>query len=169
MKFPIPVKSKKFGNVKIHFRPVEENDGEFLFNVYAGTRRDELAPLPWTESRKQQFLRMQFEAQDKHYRQHYSEDDFLIVLMGDIPVGRLYLGRWEEEIRIIDIALLPDHRGAGIGSAILKEILREAKKSEKAVRIHVEKNNPALHLYNRLGFKKIADRGVYDLMQWHPN
>jgi ribosomal protein S18 acetylase RimI-like enzyme len=82
------------------------------------------------------------------------------------PIGRLYVDRREDEIRIIDIALFPEHRGKGIGSRIMETLLDEGKDSGKPVTIHVEKNNPALRLYRRLGFTKVEDQGVYDLMEW---
>jgi ribosomal protein S18 acetylase RimI-like enzyme len=90
-------------------------------------------------------------------------------LLNDEPVGRLYLHRRQDEIRIIDIALLTEHRGKGIGSLLMLDILEEATQAALPVRIHVERNNPALRLYQRLGFRAIADQGVYWLMEWHPD
>jgi ribosomal protein S18 acetylase RimI-like enzyme len=84
------------------------------------------------------------------------------------PIGRLYLDRREAEIRIIDIALLTSERRNGVGGALLREVLTEARAAGKAVRIHVERNNPALRLYHRLGFNEIEDQGVYYLMEWRP-
>jgi len=168
MKATLEVESKVLGKVAIGYRPVEPEDRDFLCKVYASTRREELAPLSWTDAQKQEFLKMQFEAQDRYYRKQYAGDAFLMIQLDGRSVGRLYVGRWEEEIRIIDIALLPEYRGSGIGSAILSDLLAEAESEGKPVRIHVEKQNPALRLYKRLGFVPIADRGVYDLMQWSP-
>jgi ribosomal protein S18 acetylase RimI-like enzyme len=77
------------------------------------------------------------------------------------PIGRLYLDRRDDELRIVDIALLTEHRGGGIGNAILTDLIDEASGSGIPVRIHVERNNPALGLYRRLGFREIGDEGVY--------
>ena len=74
-----------------------------------------------------------------------------------------------DEIRLIDIALLLEHRNAGIGARLLQDLLAEAAQAGKPVRIHVEKFNPALRLYERLGFTPIEDQGVYLLMQWSPD
>jgi ribosomal protein S18 acetylase RimI-like enzyme len=79
----------------------------------------------------------------------------------------LYIARWPEEIRIVDLALLPEYRNAGIGTGILTDLIAEATQSNKPVRIHVERFNPALNLYRRLGFAKIGEHGVYDLMERH--
>jgi ribosomal protein S18 acetylase RimI-like enzyme len=152
----------------ISLRAIREDDREFLCRVYASTRREELASVPWTAEQKDAFLRMQFRAQDTHYRAHYPHAEFSIILLDGCPVGRLYLDRRADEIRIVDIALLPEHRGAGIGSSLLRGILAEAARTGKAVTIHVEHNNPALRLYRRLGFTPIGDAGVYTLMEWRP-
>ena len=83
-------------------------------------------------------------------------------------IGRIYLDRREEELRLIDIALVPEARGRGIGTALLGELLEESRQASLPTRIHVEKNNPAMSLYLRLGFAAIEDQGVYDLMEWKP-
>lgn len=90
------------------------------------------------------------------------------MLSHDRPIGRLYVDRRADEIRVVDIALLPEHRRQGIGSALLENILAEAAAAHKPVRIHVEKFNPALRLYQRLGFHQVRDTGVYFLMEWLP-
>jgi ribosomal protein S18 acetylase RimI-like enzyme len=92
----------------------------------------------------------------------------LLVLHGGAPVGRLYLSRWAREHRIVDIALLPEYRGAGLGTALLRDLLDEGAAAGKAVTIHVEKFNPALTLYRRLGFVAAGEEGAYDLMRWKP-
>jgi len=151
----------------ITFRPVDDDsDREFLYQLYASTREDELAPVPWTEEEKANFLRQQFEAQTAHYNEHFREEaDFLIILADGQPGGRLYLARREEEFRIIDIALLAEFRGRGIGGKLLTDIIAEATEAGKSVTIHVEQNNPAMRLYDRLGFRKIAEEGIYWLME----
>jgi ribosomal protein S18 acetylase RimI-like enzyme len=125
-------------------------------------------PLGWDEAQKGAFLRMQHSAQHRYYRDQFPNADFQIILEGDCPIGRLHVHRREDEIHIIDIALLPEHRRRGIGSALLRDILTEADQAGKPVRIHVEQCNPALHLYERLGFVKIGDTGVYFLMERVP-
>ena len=85
-----------------------------------------------------------------------------------MPIGRLYIDRSEDEIRLIDIALLPEHRGKGIGGSLMRQTLDEARLAGKPVRIHVEHNNPARRLYDRLGFRPVEDQGVYDLLEWRP-
>src|SRR5215472_6613305 len=113
-------------------------------------------------------LHMPFVAQHQCSQEHYTKTDFLIMLRDAVPVGRLSVARWQDEIRIVDIALLPPYRNAGIGTAILRDLLAEAAVAHKPVRIHVEKFNPALRLYERLGFVPIADKGVYLFMEWSP-
>jgi ribosomal protein S18 acetylase RimI-like enzyme len=150
----------------ITLRPVSPDDEPFLYSVYAGTREDELAPLGWDEARKKQFLRMQFNAQHRFYRDQFPTADFQIIMSGAQAIGRLYVDRREDEIRIVDIALLPEHRSAGVGGALMGDLLAEAARDRKPVRIHVERHNRALRLYERLGFVRIGDNGVYYLMEW---
>jgi ribosomal protein S18 acetylase RimI-like enzyme len=152
----------------IAFRPITSEDTEFLYTVYAKTRTEELAVVNWTEPQKEAFLRSQFNAQHQDYQGNYRGGDFLVVLQNGRPIGRLYLARLEREILIIDIALLPEYRNAGIGSAILKDILAEGARGGKRVSIHVEMFNPALALYERLGFRKLREHGVYYFMEWSP-
>jgi GNAT superfamily N-acetyltransferase len=152
----------------IAFRPITADDAEFLYTVYAKTRTEELAQVDWPESQKEAFLRAQFNAQHHAYQGTYKGGDFLVILKDGQPVGRLYIARWEREIRIVDIAILPEHRNAGTGSAILKDILAEGTRVGKRVSIHVEMFNPALTLYDRLGFRKLREHGVYYFMEWSP-
>jgi ribosomal protein S18 acetylase RimI-like enzyme len=153
----------------ISLRSITPDDDRFLYRVYASTREDELAIVPWDEAEKQAFLAMQYTAQKTFYREQFGQAEFQLILLGDEPVGRLYLDRREDEIRIIDIALLTEHRRKGIGSHLLREILVEGEAAGLPVRIHVERYNPALRLYDRLGFKQIGDQGVYYLMEWSPD
>jgi ribosomal protein S18 acetylase RimI-like enzyme len=145
-------------------RQAEPGDREFLYRVYASTRAEELAVVPWDDSEKDAFLRAQFDAQDRWYREHYAGASFDVVLIDGEPAGRLYVYRSAAEIRIVDIALLPERRGRGVGTALLRDLLAEADAAGKRVTIHVERFNPALRLYERLGFAVAEDKGVYLLL-----
>lgn len=140
----------------------------FLARLYRSTREAELDQVPWGEDEKQAFIDMQFDAQHRHYQKHYPDALWLVVEMKGVPVGRLYLERWTSEHRIIDIALMPASRGKGLGQAILRDVQDDAAMAGKKVGIHVEKANPAMTLYHRLGFETIEDKGVYDLLLWTP-
>lgn len=152
----------------ITLRPIVASDEEFLCRLYASTREEELAPVPWSREEKNAFLRQQFSAQHAYYQEHYADADLQLILREGVPIGRLYVACWPEEIRIVDIALLPKHRGGGIGTALLQGILAEADAAGLPVRIHVEVFNPARRLYQRLGFNQIADRGVYLFLERAP-
>jgi GNAT superfamily N-acetyltransferase len=147
-------------------RAVTDDDRPFLFDVYASTREDELRIVPWSDAQKQAFVRQQFEAQDTYYREHYRDATYEVILVDGAPAGRLYVARWPSEIRVIDIALLPAYRGHGVGTRLLETVFEEARAAGKPVRIHVEVMNPARGLYERLGFRQVADQGVYLMMEW---
>jgi ribosomal protein S18 acetylase RimI-like enzyme len=152
----------------ITLRPITVDDEAFLYQVYASTRQEEMALVPWNEAQKAAFLSMQFRAQRQDYQTNYPDAAFQVILRDGVPAGRLYVDRREREIAVIDISLLPEHRGAGIGSRLLRELLAEASRLGQPVTIHVEKFNPALRLYQRLGFSPIADTGIYLQMERLP-
>lgn len=142
-------------------RPATEGDRALLLRVYASTRADELAPVSWPDEAKRQFVEQQFAAQDAYYREHYPTATFDVIADGGVDVGRLYVDRWADQIRIMDIAVLPEARGRGIGTALLRELIDESESAGKPLTIHVERQNPALAWYERLGFGIAEDRGVY--------
>ena len=150
----------------VALRAIRPDDEEFLCRVYASTRTEELAAVAWTEEEKAAFLRMQFAAQHRYYQESYTSSRFDVVLVDGRPAGRLYVARWPEELRVIDIALLPEFRRRGIGTALLRNLLEEGSARRLPVRIHVERHNPALVLYEGLGFRLVEDRGVYLFLEW---
>jgi len=150
----------------LKLRPITPNDDSFLARVYASSRAEELAITGWSEGQKADFCRRQFDAQSAYYATNYPTASFQIIERDGWPVGRLYVVRWEKEIRIVDITLLPEFRGSGIGTQLLRELQNEARAAAKSLTIHVERFNRALALYQRLGFQEVEDKGVYLLMRW---
>lgn len=153
----------------INLRPATAADRPFLQRVYAESRADELAATGWTDAQKDTFCREQFHAQDQHYRQHYPQCEYLVIQAGERPIGRLYLDRRPDEIRVVDVALLSKSRGQGIGGKIMQDIILEGNHARLPVRIHVERQNPARRLYDRLGFCLAAEGDVYDLLEYPPD
>ena len=150
----------------LRLRPITPADMSFLARVYASTRWDELAPTGWSDEEKAIFCRRQFDAQSAHYAAAYPGASFQVIERDSVAIGRLYVARWEKEIRIVDISLLPEARGTGIGTKLLRDLQDEARSAGKSLTIHVERFNRALQLYQRLGFQEIEDKGVYLLMSW---
>jgi ribosomal protein S18 acetylase RimI-like enzyme len=136
--------------------------------VYASTRAEELAVVPWEDAQREAFLRQQFEAQDAWWRENYGGASFDVILVDGELAGRLYVHRGPREIRIVDIALLPEHRGNGVGTGLLEKLLAEGDADGKSLTIHVERMNPALRLYERLGFSVVEDKGVYLFLERLP-
>lgn len=149
-------------------RGIADGDRDFLRDLYASTRTEELAPVPWPDAEKQRFLTRQFEAQHAHYRENLPDAAYLLLEIDAVPAGRIYLDERDDEIRLVDMALLPEHRGAGIGSRLLQTVIDAAVESGRTVRLHVERHNPAWRLYDRFGFVELEDRGVYRFMEWRP-
>jgi ribosomal protein S18 acetylase RimI-like enzyme len=155
--------------MRITLRAVEPADEPHLLAVYGGTREDELATTDWDDARKRAFVKQQFRAQDVYYRANYANASYDVILVDGQPAGRLYTARWPDEVRIMDIALLAPFRRRGVGSHLLKDLQREGAAAGKVLRIHVERFNPALSMYMRLGFRLVEDRGVYLFLEWSPD
>ena len=149
-------------------RDVTAADTEFLVAVYASTRAQELAAVPWDDAAKDAFIRMLVAAQDSYWRAQKPGARFAVVMADGEPAGRLYVDRLPAEIRIVDIALLPAYRGRGIGTSLLCDVIAEGRRVQLPVTIHVERFNSARALYDRLGFTQISTTGVYDLLELRP-
>jgi ribosomal protein S18 acetylase RimI-like enzyme len=147
-------------------RPVAEADRDFLRDLYASTREQELDQVGWADGAREAFVEHQFDAQDRHYRANYPGATLDMVELDGEPAGRLYVHRGENDIRIMDIALAPAFRRRGIGTRLIEELIAEAGSSGRALSIHVELQNPARSLYDRLGFVGAGEHGVYVLMEW---
>jgi ribosomal protein S18 acetylase RimI-like enzyme len=152
--------------VGVSFRAIVDSDHQFLRDLYASVRAAELAPVAWPQEAKRQFLDDQFALQHQHYLKNYVGADLLLIERYGMPIGRIYVYRTATEIRLMDIALVAEQRGCGIGSALLHELMDEARATNRQLTLHVEPDNPAQRLYQRLGFSLIEHRGVYDFLGW---
>jgi ribosomal protein S18 acetylase RimI-like enzyme len=152
---------------ELSLRPSGPDDEQFLAAVYASTRAEELAPVPWTAEQKKLFLDQQFHAQDVAYRESYLDASFSVVELDGVPIGRLILTRLEgNELRIVDIALVPEHQNAGFGTRLIRDVLATAEHDDLMVSLHVEVWNPAVRLYERLGFRRVSANEVHLRMEW---
>jgi ribosomal protein S18 acetylase RimI-like enzyme len=161
-------RSRGLTSATISLRPIGPADEAFLYDLYVSTRQREMALVDWSDAIKHAFLQQQFSAQQIHYRAHFTDASFQLVLVDDKPAGRLYVARWPHEIRVVDIALLSEYRGSGIGTALLQSLQNESKAANKPLTLHVERSNPALRLYTRLGFSQKDDLGAYLFLEWSP-
>jgi ribosomal protein S18 acetylase RimI-like enzyme len=147
-------------------RPARPDDEDFLCEVYSSTRREELDSWGWDATQRDAFLKLQFAGHQAHFTNQFPGADHNIVMAGGRRIGRMVIVRMDQEIRLADIALLPEYRNAGIGTSLIRELLSEGAAAGKPVRLHVTKTNRAQLLYNRLGFTRIGDTGTHFLMEW---
>ena len=138
-------------------RDERPDDDTFLRALYASTRIDELAPTGWSAAQAEAFLRMQFDLQRTHYRKHFADARFLVVERDGRPIGRLYVNYTPEDVRVLDIALLPDARGNGVGRRLLEDVIDRATRLGAPVTLHVAVGSPARRLYERLGFRVVKE------------
>ena len=147
-------------------RPAKSGDAAFLFRLYASTRVEELAGSGWPPAQQEAFLRSQFVARDRDYQANFPRATHTVIVAGRVPVGALMVSRTAEEIHVVDLALLPAHRGAGIGRRLLGDLIEEARAARRPLRLQVLKTNRAARLYARLGFAPTGENGLYFKMEW---
>jgi ribosomal protein S18 acetylase RimI-like enzyme len=151
----------------VELRPVAPGDDEFLLAVYASTRADELAQAEWAEGEKDMFLRWQFDLQRREYDTRFPDAAYHVILVDQQPAGRIWVGADAEQIRLLDIGLLPEFQNRGVGTALLKLLIAYASSQQKVLRHMVfVLNNNAERFYERLGFRQIEEFGAYKHMEW---
>lgn len=145
-------------------RPITDDDLEFLFQLYASTRAAEKELVGWPDEQWNGFLRMQFHLQHTQYQQNYRNPSFDIIMEAGVPVGRCYVDRRADDYRLIDIAVLPEFQRRGIAGSLVSGLLQEADEHGVPVSLHVERNNPILGYYRKVGFRIEEDKGIYLFM-----
>ena len=157
------------GGRGVALRAVEPEDDEFLLGVYASAREHELSQVEWAEGQRELFLRWQFDLQRREYESRFPDAEYDVILVGGAPAGRIWVGADESQIRLLDIALLPEFQNMGVGALLLRRLIGEARREGKPLRHMVfTLNNNAERFYERLGFAVIEDLGAYTHMEWRP-
>ena len=151
-------------DVNLFLREAKPEDEQFLFEVYASTRQEELEGFGWDDNQKRDFIKMQFLARERSYPR---VDDRIIVL-NERPIGRMLVDRSDAEILLRDIALLTQYRNRGLGTVLIHNLMKEADVSGKAIRLHVLATSAAVRLYERLGFSRAGEEAAYLEMKWVP-
>jgi ribosomal protein S18 acetylase RimI-like enzyme len=133
-------------------RPVTAEDGAFLLRLYGTTREDEMNAAGFPQEHRAAFVNMQFQAQQTHYHKFFPQAEHSLVLLGDKPVGRVWIDRSEREIHLLDIALLPEFCNQGLGAAVMRQLIAESGQKRLPISVYVLQHSPALRFYQRLGF-----------------
>jgi ribosomal protein S18 acetylase RimI-like enzyme len=149
----------------VRLRHVSSDDAPFLLEVYKSTR-PEITALGWPPEQQDAFLRMQFDGQQRSYEMQYPEATHQVIIFKDEEVGRLITFRTEQELRLADVALLPQYRNMGVGALVIRELCAEATRLNVPVRLQVSKFNPAIRLYERLGFRLLGESSTHFQMEW---
>lgn len=151
--------------IEYSLRPATAADSEFMHAVYASARTEELAPVPWTNEQKTEFLRSQSHAQLTYYAEHYPNAEYSIVTLNGVDVGRMLTEHHAEDLRLMDMGLLPEYRGQGVGTALVTDVVARGEALGLPVVLHVESFNPAKRLYERFGFVDDGEVGAYRRMK----
>src|SRR6266516_871212 len=152
---------------KVTLRPIRKEDEPFLLALYASSRDEELSQAQWGEGQKELFVRWQFDLQRREYDARFPDSRYEVIMVDEEPAGRIWIGEDEEQIRLLDIALLPEFQRRGMGTLLLRRLIDEAARAKKPLRHMVfVLNNDAHRFYERLGFVVIEDLGAYKHMEW---
>lgn len=153
-------------NMKL--RHASSDDENFLFKLFASIRAIEFESIPLPKEQMDTLLKIQFHAQAKQYSEFYPGADNNVILIDDMPAGRLYVDRTSQEIRLVDIAFLPEHQGSGLGTELLHGLVQEADETGLPIRLQVDQTNRAQKLYLRMGFKAIGENDIRIEMEKAP-
>jgi len=149
--------------------PAGASDGGFLYRLFEITRGQQFAQIPLDPTQREALVRMQFGAQQTGYRDQYPESQDYIVMTGDRPAGRLWLNESAGEIAIVDISILPEYQGRGLGTAVLGRTINDAKLAAKTIRLRVDRMNfRAARLYRLLGFEVVSSDDMFEEMEMVP-
>lgn len=151
---------------QLQLRPIKSSDRPFLFEVFASTRPEIQTATHLPEEQRKALMLQQFRDQDLRFNSNFPHADYGIIEYGNTEIGRLYINRTKDDVHIIDISILPDYRGQGLGTKLIRAIIEEARLTKRQVHLQVEKSSSALPLYRRLGFAVIAEKPKYLEMTW---
>jgi ribosomal protein S18 acetylase RimI-like enzyme len=149
-------------------RAATDVDKEFLVGLFASTRAEELQALAWNPMQAEMFIDIQYNAQQQSYRLAYPSAENNIILRDGRPIGRILVDRSEDAIHLVDIAILPEYRNQGVGTKFIGSLIDEATKQGRPVILSVFHSNPAIHLYERMGFEKVEEESLYWKMKRIP-
>lgn len=159
--------SSKSSDAKIEIVSQTDTDEEFLAKVYFSVRSDEFLPLGWDAEQLGRFLAMQYKIQKQAYDLQFPGAENLIIRLEKEKIGRLIVNRSAADLRLVDISLLPEFRGSGIGTKIISDLQSEAGEKNLPLTLNVARNNPsAFRLYQKLGFQTTGEAEIYVSMQW---
>jgi ribosomal protein S18 acetylase RimI-like enzyme len=154
----------------ITLRPATAEDENFLFDLYCAVRGAEFALLPLPSEQKQQLIRMQYQAQQSAYQTQFPQSGYEVVMRGEQPVGRVWIARLQNELHLVDIAVMPDAGNTGIGTFLVRQLQEEARGAGKPIRSTVFRFNPgSLRFHQRLGFVVISEDEMQFQMEWQPS
>ena len=151
---------------EISLRPATAADSEFLLQAYTTTRQDEMASWGWNSAQQAAFVRMQFDARQRGYMAQYPQAKSCVICVGESPAGSIIISRGQDEIRLVDITVLPEFRNRGVGGHLIEGLIDEASRAGRALRLTVLQNNRAKRLYERVGFVAKGGDDMYCEMEW---
>jgi GNAT superfamily N-acetyltransferase len=153
-------------NERLVLRQRGETDADLLFALFSDAVAAQFASLPQLQQR--QLIEHQFEARERQYRQNWPDAIDEVVILDGTACGRRLWHESDDEIRLVDIALLSSVRGSGVGSELIRDLQRRCDANSKPLRLSVLAGSPASRLYRRLGLVAAGQDGIYLHMEYAP-
>jgi ribosomal protein S18 acetylase RimI-like enzyme len=150
-------------------RPVTAEDEPFLRHLIIATLAEELAAWAWPEAIRDQLLEMQYRIRRQGIDANYPGSDRSVIFTEGQPVGWIVVTWSAKDVHIVEIAVLPEQRGKGIGTRVLGDVITEAVHRGIPARLQVNVTNRAIGLYGRLGFVRTGGDEVQHFLERVPD
>ncbi len=130
------------------WRPATDADYEFLYSLHVAAMKALITEIwGWDEAWQADYFKEKFDASKRK-----------IILVNGKPVGVIMVEKRENEHFLDLIEILPEFQSQGIGSAVIRDFIRDAHEHGRPATLNVHKKNPlAQRLYRRLGFQVIHE------------
>jgi ribosomal protein S18 acetylase RimI-like enzyme len=153
----------------IAFAPAGPDDTAALLDLFCRARGHDLGAADWPEAIRETTLRLQFEAQRRGYLERWPSAATLFLMRGGDRAGWLIVDRSGRAIHVLDVTILPERRGQGLGTSALRAVQDEAARDGRPVALSVLRTNiPAIRLYSRLGFEAAGADELNLHLEWRP-
>lgn len=129
--------------MEIHVREARAADVDFARSLYFETMRAMIeSAMGWDQRR-----------QEASFAEWFNLREAGILVADGRDLGWMQVHRDEHEVSLGSLYVKPEMQRRGIGTHVVRVLIAECRNSSKALTLGVMKLNPAIHLYERLGFR----------------
>ncbi|MGJ8695239.1 MAG: GNAT family N-acetyltransferase [Verrucomicrobiaceae bacterium] len=151
---------------EVSLRPQTDGDISFIEDLVIAVREREPGFCELAAEERTRILREQSKLQLADYGRKFPQGHFLIIEASGRAIGRFYVNHASDHIRVVELSVLPDYQGHGIGQQLMKSVLAEGTRTGVPVRLSVALGNPAFTFYETLGFRETGRGESHLRMEW---